>query len=192
MHSTISRRHHIRSALVRQLDALGGADYGTCASTEHACAGSRQPARTATESGLAAGATRLHRAHDLPSPPPEHTRSRQRARGVSTPERQPISTARAPPHARPGAKHSEGREGGSARVTAATPKKPRYTDAGCSGRRATSALTNRRRHGRSYPGARVRWAALRGSGILPAPNQLLSTVRGERFEKASRSAGSIE
>ena len=82
--------------------------------------------------------------------------------------------------------------GGSARVTAATPKKPRYTDAGCSGRRATSALTNRRRHGRSYPGARVRWAALRGSGILPAPNQLLSTVRGERFEKASRSAGSIE
>ena len=76
----------------------------TCASTEHACAGSRQPARTATESGLAAGAARLHRAHDLPSPPPEHTRSRQRARGVSTPERQPISTARAPPHARPGAK----------------------------------------------------------------------------------------
>ena len=33
--------------------------------------------------------------HDLPSPPPEHTRGRQRARGVSTPERQPTSTARA-------------------------------------------------------------------------------------------------
>jgi len=60
-------------------------------------------------------------------------------------------------------------DGGSARVTAATPKKPRYTDAGCPGRRATSALTTRRRHGRSYPGARVRWAALRGSRILPTP-----------------------
>jgi hypothetical protein len=76
-------------------------------------------------------------------------------------------------------------------VTTTTPKKPRYTDAGYSGWRATSALTNRRRHGRSYPGARVRWAALRGSGILPAPNQLLPTVRREHFEKASRSAGSI-
>ena len=30
------------------------------------------------------------------------------------------------------------------------------------GRRVTSALTRRRRHGRSCPGARVRWAALRG------------------------------
>ena len=73
-------------------------------------------------------------------------------------------------------------------MTAATPKKPRYTDAGYSGRRATSALTNRRRHGRSYPGARVRWDALRGSRILPTPNQLLPTVRREHFEKASRSA----
>eukprot|EP01046_Picozoa_sp_COSAG06_P055396 COSAG06_NODE_10173_length_1735_cov_6.757946_1_plen_202_part_00 len=69
--------------------------------------------------------------------------------------------------------------------------KPPTTDP----KRATSALTNRRRHGRSYPGARVRRAALRGSGILPAPNQLLPTVRREQFEKASpmsRSAGSIE
>ena len=61
----------------------------------------------------------------------------------------------------------------------------------CSDRRATSALTNRRRHGRSYPGARVRWAPLRGSGILPKPNRLLRAVRGESFEKASRSAGRI-
>ena len=62
-------------------------------------------------------------------------------------------------------------DGGSAWVAAATPMKPRYTDAGCSSQRATAALTNRRRHGRSYPGDRVRWAALRGSRILPAPNQ---------------------
>jgi hypothetical protein len=64
-------------------------------------------------------------------------------------------------------------------------------EAARAGQRATSALTTRRRHGRSYPGARVRWAALRGSRILPTPNQLLPTVRREHFEKASRSAGSI-
>ena len=91
-------------------------------------------------------------------------------------------------HRAPPEKPTRPRNGGRAH---ATPKKPRYTDAGCSGRRATSALTNRRRHGRSYPGARVRWAALRGSGILPAANQLLPAVRGEQFEKASRSGGSI-
>ena len=77
-------------------------------------------------------------------------------------------------------------DGGSARVTATTPKKPRYTDAGCPGRRATSALTTRRRHGRSYPGARVRWAALRGSGVF-------NPLRGPHHPpgKASRSAADL-
>ena len=64
-----------------------------------------------------------------------------------------------------------------ARVTATAPNKPRYTGTGCSGRRATSALTTRRRHGRSHPGARVRWAALAGGSVLPAPHQLLPNVR---------------
>jgi hypothetical protein len=58
-----------------------------------------------------------------------------------------------------------------------------HFDAGRSGQRATSALTTRRRHGRSYPGARVRWDALRGSRILPTPNQLLPTVRRRSLRK---------